>query len=143
MIIADEPTSGLDRGLVDRTMAELRLRCDEGRAVLLITHDLPAADRVADRLAVMYASRLVEITPAATFFAGPAHPYSRGLLDALPTRGFRPIPGFPPELTALPEGCAFATRCPLAGPDCSVPPVLRPVARNETLVACHRAPGGG
>jgi peptide/nickel transport system ATP-binding protein len=150
VIIADEPTSGLDRALVDLTMAELRRRCDEGRAVLLITHDLAAAERMADRVAVMYASRLVEVAWAAGFFARPSHPYARGLLDALPTRAFASIPGHPPELTALPDGCAFASRCALAGPDCAVRPALRaargpggaPRHGGDTLVACHRVPEG-
>ncbi|MGN9781061.1 ABC transporter ATP-binding protein [Nonomuraea sp. ZG12] len=132
LIIADEPTSGLDRPLVDATMAELRRLCDEGRAVLIITHDLRAAEQVADDLAVMYAGRVVELAQADNFFAGPRHPYSRGLLDALPSRAFAPIPGQPPELTRLPGGCAFQPRCHLATSLCQEQPPL-----NE--VACHHA----
>ncbi|WP_084259816.1 ABC transporter ATP-binding protein [Microtetraspora malaysiensis] len=124
LILADEPTSGLDRPLVDATMAELRRLADDGRAVLLITHDLRAAEQVADRVAVMYASRVVSVTPAAAFFAGPRHPYAAGLLDALPSRRFAPIPGRPPELTRLPDGCAFLPRCDRASAACERVPEL-------------------
>ncbi|MEK9520853.1 ABC transporter ATP-binding protein [Streptomyces sp. NPDC087908] len=133
LLLADEPTTGLDRDLVDRTVDELRRHADDGRALLLITHDLAAAARIADRVAVMYAGRIVEIAPAHRFFGpeGPRHPYARGLLDALPDRAFTPIPGMPPELSALPEGCAFAPRCPSATPRCSTRPEF------TADLACH------
>ncbi|GHA89826.1 ABC transporter ATP-binding protein [Streptomyces termitum] len=133
LLLADEPTTGLDRDLVERTADELRRHADDGRGLLLITHDLTAAARIADRVAVMYAGRIVEIAPAHRFFGptGPAHPYARGLLDALPERAFTPIPGMPPELSALPEGCAFAPRCPRATDQCATVPELR------AGVACH------
>ncbi|MEV8629352.1 ABC transporter ATP-binding protein [Streptomyces sp. NBC_01268] len=126
LLLADEPTTGLDRELVDRTADELRRHADEGKALLLITHDLAAARRVADRVAVMYAGRIVELTSAARFFGdpGPRHPYARGLLDALPEREFTPIPGLPPELSDLPDGCAFAPRCARATSACAVRPEL-------------------
>ncbi|WP_197359167.1 ABC transporter ATP-binding protein, partial [Streptomyces clavuligerus] len=102
LLLADEPTTGLDRALVDRTADELRRHVTDGadgRALLMITHDLAAARRIADRVAVMYAGRIVEIADAEAFFGrpGPRHPYARGLLAALPERGFTPIPGLPPE----------------------------------------------
>jgi len=133
LVIADEPTTGLDRPLVDATMAELRRLCDDGHAVLLITHDLRAAEQVADDVAVMYAGRIVEIAPAADFFRAPRHPYAAGLLDALPTRAFTPIPGQPPELTRLAGGCAFRPRCARADDACAVRPQITP----DTPVACH------
>ncbi len=133
LILADEPTTGLDRPLVDATMAELRRLCDDGRAVLLITHDLRAAEQVADDVAVMYAGRIVEIAPAAEFFRAPRHPYAAGLLDALPTRAFTPIPGRPPELTRLPGGCAFRPRCGRADDACAALPRMTP----DAPVACH------
>lgn len=133
LLIADEPTSGLDRPLVERAMRVLRDFRDEGRAVLLITHDLRAAELVADDLAVMYASRLVEVGPAAELLERPRHPYARGLVEARPDRAFLPIPGLPPELTALPSGCAFAPRCSYAVADCAAVPTL------EEGVACHVA----
>ncbi|MFL9655218.1 ABC transporter ATP-binding protein [Streptomyces sp. PB17] len=143
LLLADEPTTGLDRDLVDHTVDELRrhvdnvdgggARPDDGRALLMITHDLAAAERIADRVAVMYAGRIVELADAAAFFGtpGPRHPYSRGLLDALPDRAFAPIPGLPPELGALPDGCAFAARCDRTTDVCAALPPLR------GQVACH------
>ncbi|MFI6108053.1 ABC transporter ATP-binding protein [Streptomyces sp. NPDC051310] len=135
LLLADEPTTGLDRDLVDRTADELRRHADGGRALLLITHDLTAAERIADRVAVMYAGRIVEVAPADRFFGtpGPRHPYARGLLAALPERDFTPIPGMPPELGALPDGCAFAPRCDRATDACGTPP------RLEDGVACHHS----
>lgn len=124
LLLADEPTTGLDRDLVDRTADELRRHADEGRALLLITHDLSAAERIADRVAVMYAGRIVELADADAFFGrpGPYHPYAKGLLNALPEREFTPIPGLPPELGDLPDGCAFAPRCDAATAACGTQP---------------------
>ncbi len=135
LLLADEPTTGLDRELVERTVDELARHTGDSRALLMITHDLAAASRIADRVAVMYAGRIVEILAAEDFFGepGPRHPYSRGLLDALPERKFEPIPGLPPELGALPEGCAFAARCERADERCGVQPL--PVDG----VACHHS----
>ncbi|MBM7169632.1 ABC transporter ATP-binding protein [Streptomyces sp. G44] len=133
LLLADEPTTGLDRDLVDRTVDELRRHVGDDRALLLITHDLAAAERIADRVAVMYASRVVEIADAPDFFGarGPRHPYARGLLNALPEREFTPVPGLPPELSALPAGCAFAARCDRADEACGAVPALLGGA------ACH------
>lgn len=133
LLLADEPTTGLDRDLVDRTVDELRRHVDADRALLMITHDLAAAERIADRVAVMYAGRIVELTAASDFFgaAGPRHPYSRGLLQALPDRAFTPIPGMPPELGDLPDGCAFAARCDRATDACTALPPF------TGSIACH------
>ncbi|MFI6938049.1 ABC transporter ATP-binding protein [Streptomyces sp. NPDC050418] len=133
LLLADEPTTGLDRDLVEHTVDELARHTGDSRALLMITHDLAAAERIADRIAVMYAGRIVEIVEATTFFGarGPRHPYSRGLLDALPERAFEPIGGMPPELGALPDGCAFAARCARASEECRVQPPF------EGAVACH------
>lgn len=108
----------------------------EARALLMITHDLVAAERIADRVAVMYAGRIVEIADARDFFGapGPRHPYARRLLDALPERSFTPIPGMPPELGDLPAGCAFAPRCDQVTERCGTLPAL------VDGVACHHAP---
>ncbi|MFJ4125971.1 ABC transporter ATP-binding protein [[Kitasatospora] papulosa] len=125
LLLADEPTTGLDRDLVNHTVDELRRHVDDGRrALLVITHDLTAAERIADRVAVMYAGRIVELSDATAFFGtpGPRHPYSRGLLRALPERAFIPIPGMPPELGDLPDGCAFAPRCERATTTCTTLP---------------------
>ncbi|MEU8573136.1 ABC transporter ATP-binding protein [Streptomyces asoensis] len=134
LLLADEPTTGLDRDLVDRTVDELRRPVDAaGHALLMITHDLAAAERIADRVAVMYAGRIVELADAQAFFGspGPRHPYSRGLLQALPDRAFSPIPGMPPELGELPDGCAFAARCDRGTDACVMVPRMR------GAVACH------
>ncbi|TCB98614.1 ABC transporter ATP-binding protein [Micromonospora zingiberis] len=132
LLLADEPTTGLDRPLVDHTLDLLRRRCDAGAAVLLITHDLVAAQRVADTVAVMYASRIVEHAPTEALFSAPEHPYSAALLDALPQRAFRPVPGHPPMLTDLPAGCAFAARCDRATEACRVQPAFA-----AGRAACH------
>lgn len=136
LLVADEPTTGLDRDLVDRTVDELRRHVDDGHGLLVITHDLAAAERIADRVAVMYAGRIVELAASADFFGspGPRHPYAAGLLDALPERAFVPVPGLPPELDALPAGCAFAPRCPAVSDACAVLPVLDGAHAG---VACH------
>ncbi|MEU6205540.1 ABC transporter ATP-binding protein [Micromonospora musae] len=135
LLIADEPTTGLDRPLVDHTLDLLRRRCDAGAAVVLITHDLAAARRVADTVAVMYASRVVEHRDGGEFFTAPTHPYAAALLDALPDRAFRPVPGHPPMLTALPTGCAFAARCPRRTDTCVSLP--QPSPAGDGTVACH------
>jgi peptide/nickel transport system ATP-binding protein len=112
LVIADEPTSGLDSDLVDATAAQLRKISARGTSLLVITHDLRLAERLGGRLALLYASRIVEVGPTAAFFQAPAHPYGRELLRALPEREGKSIPGLSPELTALPPHCAFAPRCP-------------------------------
>lgn len=136
LVLADEPTTGLDRKLVHEIVDEFRRVADGGHAVLMVTHDLSAAERIADRVAVMYAGRIVENSPAKAFFAGPVHPYSSGLLNALPEREFAPIPGSPPQLSNLPVGCAYRPRCPIATLRCA----LQPSHEGEDhTVACHHA----
>ncbi len=112
IVIADEPTSGLDSDLVETTAEQLRAISARGASLLVITHDLRLAQKLGGRLALLYASRIVELGPTAAFFAGPSHPYGRELLRALPEREGKSIPGLSPELTALPGHCAFADRCP-------------------------------
>ncbi|MFC4375256.1 ATP-binding cassette domain-containing protein [Nocardia halotolerans] len=110
VIVADEPTSGLDRGRTDQIGRLLRECADDGAAVLLITHDLGHLLRagIADTLAIMYASRLMETGPAAEVLADPRHDYTRDLLAALPERGLRPLPHPPRALTNLSEICPYA-----------------------------------
>jgi peptide/nickel transport system ATP-binding protein len=138
VILADEPTSGLDRPLVERTVDTLRELADDGIAVLMITHDLAAAERSATDLAIMYASRLVETGPIEEVFADPWHTYTQELLDALPQRGFRPIPGHPPDLTALPDGCPYALRSAAHAERCNGE--LGLVTVGARSVACGMAP---
>src|SRR5258706_4481021 len=117
LLIADEPTTALDSTVQAQILELLRTLCREsGMALVLVTHDLGVAAQMADRVAVMYAGRIVEYAPVADFFDAPAHPYSRGLLEALPRLGHRKdrladIPGSVPQLRGEPIGCSFAPRC--------------------------------
>jgi peptide/nickel transport system ATP-binding protein len=137
LVIADEPTSGLDGALVDVTADQLLVIAERGAALLVITHDLRLAERLGGRLALLYASRIVEQADTAAFFAAPRHPYGRELLRALPEREGRPIPGLPPPLTDLPGHCAFAARCPDRRPVClqTVPDVA--ALSSGGTVMCH------
>ncbi len=121
LILADEPTPGLHPEVVAETLDCLRALADGGAAVILITHDLLGALRVADTVAVFYAGTTVEVT-AADRFAGDGarllHPYSRALWAALPGNGFRPLAGAQPPPTDLPAGCLFGPRCSDHTPEC-------------------------
>ena len=133
LVIADEPTTALDvtiQAQILDLLAELRQKF--GLAILFISHDLAVFSRLADRVAVMYAGSLVELAPKRDMFESPAHPYTRGLLRAVPTlrtdRGqpLRTIEGSVPPLHALPPGCPFEPRCDWRIEDCgrSLPPLL-------------------
>lgn len=111
-LIADEPTTGLDAiNRADCAALLLEAKRRVGGGLIMVTHDLHLARALADRIVVMYAGRVVEDAPASTFFDGPKHPYSAGLLNALPARGAVPIPGESPTTTAWHHGCPFAARC--------------------------------
>jgi oligopeptide/dipeptide ABC transporter ATP-binding protein len=125
MLIADEPTTALDvtiQAQILHLLAEIRERF--GLTMLFISHDLAVVSQVADRVAVMYAGNLVELGPRAEIFRAPAHPYTRGLLEAAPTlsternRPLQTIEGTVPPLGALPSGCPFEPRCDLRIPKC-------------------------
>ncbi len=128
ILIADEPTTALDVTIQAQVLRLLKdLQTQTGLAVLVITHDLGVVAETADRLAVMYAGQIVETGPVAGFFAGPAHPYSRKLLESVPGEGSRGarlavIPGRVPRLDQSFVGCRFAPRCPLAEPACEEAP---------------------
>ena len=143
VIIADEPTSALDVVVQRQVMVTLaRVQQDLGAAVILIGHDIGLMAQFVDRLAVIYAGRLVEVAPIAEIIANPRHPYTRALIATLPSlerRGtLRGIPGLAPLLRDLPPGCAFHPRCPQATDRCRIE---RPVAREigGARVACHLA----
>ncbi|MEW2413853.1 ABC transporter ATP-binding protein [Streptomyces sp. NPDC046866] len=131
LIIADEPTTALDvtvQAQVMDLLAELRRELNMG--LILITHDLGVVADVADRIAVMYAGRIVETAPVHDLYRAPAHPYTRGLLDSIPRldqkgQELYAIKGLPPSLLAIPPGCAFNPRCPMAQAVCrtDVPPL--------------------
>jgi len=133
VLIADEPTTALDV-TVQAQILELieRLRADYGTSVILITHDLGVVAGTTDRVAVMYAGRIVELGTTDEVFSQPRHPYTRGLLESVPRLDREPrdrldvIPGLPPDLSRLPGGCPFAPRCSLATPRCQqeYPPVV-------------------
>jgi oligopeptide/dipeptide ABC transporter ATP-binding protein len=137
LLIADEPTTALDvtvqkqiLDLLDHLRRELRL------GLLFITHDLGVVRQVADRVAVMYAGRIIEEGPARQVLASPRHPYTQGLLNASPTleRGkLSPIPGSVPQLSSLPPGCAFEPRCSLRRAECiAAVPDLRVADASHT-----------
>ncbi len=145
LLVADEPTTALDATIQAGILDLLRrLQRETGMALVLISHDLGVVAETCGRVCVMYAGRIVEEAPAAALFAGPAHPYSAGLLAALPamtgprTR-LAAIPGGVPEPSRLPPGCAFSPRCPLAVPACGAAvPVLRALGGGREA-ACIRA----
>jgi peptide/nickel transport system ATP-binding protein len=113
LVIADEPTPGLDASLAADALGMLRTIADEGKSVLLITHDIDLASIFADRIAVLYAGSILEIATASDFESGRvSHPYSLALRDALPQNSFEPISGSQPYAGDLPNGCLFAPRCP-------------------------------
>lgn len=121
VIIADEPTPGMDLASAAEALKIFRELANEGKAIVLITHDIDLAFQVADRIAVFYAGTTVEIAAAKDFIEGPAalrHPYSKALWEALPQNGFKPIPGFQPYARKLPKGCLFSPRCPYKTKDC-------------------------
>ena len=138
MLIADEPTTALDVTIQSQVLQLLRqLKQEAGLTVLLITHDLGVVAELCDRVAVMYAGTIVETTPVAELFGNPRHPYTQGLLAALPGTSdtLAPIPGRVPDLLNPPSGCRFHPRCPLAVDRCRAEaPELRGDARQ---VACH------
>jgi oligopeptide/dipeptide ABC transporter ATP-binding protein len=145
LIIADEITTALDVTVQAQILGLLReLRRTLGMTLLLITHDMGIVAQLADRVAVMYSGSVVESADASTLFKAPRHPYSRALLETVPTiRGtrtiFRPIPGAMPALTDPPSGCRFHPRCPDAFEECSrVKPALLAVG-GAHVVACHRS----
>jgi peptide/nickel transport system ATP-binding protein len=148
LLVADEPTTALDVTVQAQILELLdRLRAARGMAVLLITHDLGIVAGRADRVAVMYAGRLVEEATTAALFARPSHPYTKGLLASVPritgtvTR-LTPIAGTVPPPTAWPSGCRFHPRCPDALPRCATddPPAL-PVGEQHRM-RCWLAEAG-
>ena len=146
LLIADEPTTALDVTVQAGILRLLdSLRHDRGLAVILITHDLGVLSALADRVAVMYGGRLAETGPRSVLLAAPRHPYTRGLLDALPhpdseRAALRPIAGSPPSLGAIPPGCPFHPRCAYAEPSCGEH--LQPLRIIGTghLLACDPDP---
>ncbi len=156
LIVADEPLSALDVSIQGQILALFReLRARFGLAYLFISHDLAVVGQLADRVAVMYLGRIVEIAPRRSLFAGPAHPYTRALVAAVPRLGRgkrRPgtaprTAGEPPDPIAPPPGCRYHPRCPFAEEICRrEAPALAPAPRRDAAhrAACHfpLAPSG-
>ncbi len=144
LLLADEPTTALDVTVQAQILALLSdLKQRKGMSVLLITHDLGVVAELADRVAVMYAGKIVEVAPVLELFERPAHPYSIGLLRSRPSLErasdrLRAIPGVVPNPLELPSGCRFRTRCPIARDSCALEePPLAPVEGSaDHLAAC-------
>ena len=141
LIIADEPTTALDVSIQAQIIQLLKRLCREhGTAVMLITHDMGVIAETADRVAVMYAGRIVELGPVQQVIHDPQHPYTAGLMGSIPAVGqeverLPQIEGSMPRLNAIPAGCAFNPRCPRVFDRCRVErPVL--LQANRTLAAC-------
>jgi oligopeptide/dipeptide ABC transporter ATP-binding protein len=142
LIIADEPTSALDV-VVQRQVMDTLVRVQEelGASIILIGHDMGLMAQVVDRVGIMYAGDLAEVSPVADLFQAPLHPYSQLLIASLPSfeekGAFRGIPGLPPSLLHRPLGCSFRARCPRAMERCAtVEPKLREV-EPQRRVSCH------
>ena len=146
VIFADEPTTALDVTVQGQVLETLdKARAETGAAIVLITHDLGVVARMAERVMVMYAGRVVEVGAADEIYHRPRMPYTQCLLSSIPrldvdSQRLSAIPGSPPSLMALPTGCPFWPRCPMAAPVCvDSEPELRAVAGAAHRAACHLA----
>ena len=141
VIIADEPTPGLDEKSLNEALKDFRNIADSGCAILMITHDIEAALKIADKIAVFYAGTTLEIANVNDFKGDGKnlrHPYSKALFNALPQNGFKPIKGSQPMPNELPKGCLFQDRCECISDKCRL---IRPNARmvREGMVRCLNA----
>ncbi|WP_454856476.1 ABC transporter ATP-binding protein [Rhizobium binxianense] len=146
LIVADEPVSALDVSIRSQVINILQdLQEEKGTAYLFISHDMPTVRHIADRVAVMYLGKIMEIAPKAQFFSAPHHPYSQALLSAVPAAHPKRrkqrilLPGDPPSPAAVPAGCRFHPRCPMAQDICrSEEPPQKSVGDGH-VAACHFA----
>ena len=142
LIVADEPTTALDVTIQGQILYEMqKLTRETGTAVIWITHDLSVIAGLADRVCVMYAGRIVEQGSVQEVLSRPCHPYTRGLLDSVPSnnvRGqrLRQIPGMTPSLLELPPGCPFRERCPRRADDCIQSPVMQAMGGPTQAARC-------
>ena len=141
VIIADEPTPGLDEEALNEALKDFRNIADSGCAILMITHDIEAALKIADKIAVFYAGTTLEVANVSDFKGDGKnlrHPYSKALFNALPQNGFKPINGSQPMPHELPTGCLFQDRCECVRDECRV---LRPKAKvgRDGMVRCLNA----
>ena len=142
VLIADEPTTALDVSMQKQVLDLVRdMRRESGTAMVLVSHDLALVSNEVNRVAIMYAGRIVEAGPIDEVLAAPGHPYTRMLISAMPVPGrdgkLESIPGGPPDFRSLPEGCSFRNRCPIAQANCANnPPVTR---KGNRFIECHYA----
>src|SRR5262245_30836982 len=142
LLFADEPTTALDVTIQDQILALLlELQERSGMTLVLVSHDLAVVAETCDRIAVMYAGRIVETAPTKSIFRAPRHPYTLGLLNSIPhlSQGasrLKPIPGQPPDMTRLGQGCPFAPRCGYASADCSTSPISLRQTGPDHFSAC-------
>jgi peptide/nickel transport system ATP-binding protein len=146
IIIADEPTTALDVTIQAEIMDLLQELCESEKAgLILITHDLGVVSQVTEKIAVMYAGKIVEMGPTNDVITNPMHPYTQGLIRALPGSmqpgtKLNQIPGMMPTLMDIPPGCAFNPRCDLSEAVCrKKEPSLEPAGSKGCSVACHMA----
>ena len=144
LIVADEPTTALDVSIQAQIIALIKRLCkDNGTAVMLVTHDMGVIAETADRVAVMYAGRVVELGPVSEVIHRPSHPYSIGLMGSIPSIGIErdrlvQIDGAMPRLTAIPAGCAFNPRCPKVMDRCRKDrPDLLPAGLSQAACWLH------
>jgi peptide/nickel transport system ATP-binding protein len=143
LVIADEPTTALDVTIQGQILYEMqKLTRETGTAMMWITHDLSVIAGLADRVCVMYAGRIVEQGSAEAVLGAPRHPYTRGLLDSVPSNNVRgerlaQIPGMTPSLLDLPAGCPFRERCTRAMPDCTLTPAVTTLDDGARTLRCH------
>jgi len=142
LLIADEPTTALDVTVQAQIMELLdRLQAERNMAIVLITHDLGVVAEAADRVAVMYAGRVVESGTVKDVLTHPRHPYTRALLNSIPDpneSSLSPIIGSPPDMANLPSGCPFRPRCSFATDQCAnEEPAIRDAGVNDHHSACH------
>jgi peptide/nickel transport system ATP-binding protein len=146
LLIADEPTTALDVTIQAQILDLIReLKASTGAAIILISHDLGVVAELCDKVAVMYAGEIVECAPAATLFVAPQHPYTVGLLGAVPRLDdnggdLTAIDGLVPNLATLPPGCRFAPRCPFAREFCTHDLPKMSTVGIEHTSRCMRAP---